>query len=110
MALAQDPKVLLLDEPTTYLDINNQMEILDLVKELNEKLKLTVIMVLHDLNQAAKYSSKVLVLKDGEVQAMGRPEEVLDKELMKDVYNVDVNIVKNQFGEKLLLIPKRTYK
>ena len=68
MALAQKPKVLLLDEPTTYLDINNQIEILELVKELNEKLNLTVVMVLHDLNQAAKYSSEVLVLKNGEIK------------------------------------------
>ncbi len=63
MALAQKPKVLLLDEPTTYLDINNQIEILELVRQLNENLKLTVVMVLHDLNQAAKYSNRVLVLK-----------------------------------------------
>lgn len=110
MALTQEPKILLLDEPTTYLDINNQIEILDLVKELNEKLKLTVVMVLHDLNQAAKYSSKVLVLKSGEVQAVGEPEEILDKELMRNVYNVDVDILKNQFGEKLILIPKKIHK
>ena len=81
MALAQKPKVLLLDEPTTYLDINNQIEILELVKELNEKLNLTVVMVLHDLNQAAKYSSEVLVLKNGEIKAQGKPEEILDKKI-----------------------------
>ncbi|KGM95675.1 iron ABC transporter ATP-binding protein [Clostridium novyi A str. 4552] len=110
MALAQKPKVLLLDEPTTYLDINNQIEILELVKELNEKLKLTVVMVLHDLNQAAKYSSKVLVLKDGEIKAKGKPEEILDKNLIRSVYNVDMDILKNQFGEKIIFIPKRVYK
>lgn len=108
MALAQKPKVLLLDEPTTYLDINNQIEILELVRELNENLKLTVIMVLHDLNQAAKYSNKVLVLKSGEIQAIGRPEDVLNEELIKNVYNVEMNILRNQFGEKLIFIPKKT--
>jgi len=110
MALAQKPKILLLDEPTTYLDINNQIEILELVKELNEKLKLTVIMVLHDLNQAAKYSNRVLVIKNGEIKAQGKPEEVLDEQLIREVYNVDMKILKNQLGEKLILIPKKVYK
>ncbi|QZY55877.1 ABC transporter ATP-binding protein [Crassaminicella profunda] len=109
MALAQQPKILLLDEPTTYLDINNQIEILDLVKELNEKLKITVIMVLHDLNQAAKYSDQVIVLKDGEIRAFGKPEEILDNQLIKDIYHVEMNILKNQFGEKLIFIPKRIH-
>lgn len=107
MALAQKPKVLLLDEPTTYLDINNQIEILELVRQLNENLKLTVVMVLHDLNQAAKYSNRVLVLKNGEIQALGKPEEILNKKLIRDVYSVDMNILKNQFGEKLIFIPKK---
>ncbi|KGN01634.1 iron ABC transporter ATP-binding protein [Clostridium novyi A str. 4570] len=110
MALAQKPKVLLLDEPTTYLDINNQIEILELVKELNEKLNLTVVMVLHDLNQAAKYSSEVLVLKNGEIKAQGKPEDILDKSLIRSVYNVDMDILKNQFGEKIIFIPKKVYK
>lgn len=109
MALAQKPKVLLLDEPTTYLDINNQIEILELVKKLNEELNLTVIMVLHDLNQAAKYSNKVLVLKDGKIQALGKPEEILNKELIRNVYSVDMNILKNQFGEKLIFIPQKIH-
>ena len=110
MALAQKPKVLLLDEPTTYLDINNQIEILELVKELNEKLNLTVVMVLHDLNQAAKYSSEVLVLKNGEIKAQGKPEDILDKSLIRSVYNVDMDILENQFGEKIIFIPKKVYK
>ncbi|EKO1911220.1 ABC transporter ATP-binding protein [Clostridium botulinum] len=109
MALAQKPKVLLLDEPTTYLDINNQIEILELVRQLNKNLKLTVVMVLHDLNQAAKYSNRVLVLKNGEIQALGKPEEILNKKLIRDVYSVDMNILKNQFGEKLIFIPKKTH-
>ena len=109
MALAQKPKVLLLDEPTTYLDINNQIEILELVRRLNENLKLTVVMVLHDLNQAAKYSNRVLVLKNGEIQALGKPEEILNKKLIRDVYSVDMNILKNQFGEKLIFIPKKIH-
>lgn len=110
MALAQKPKVLLLDEPTTYLDINNQIEILELVRELNSKLKLTVVMVLHDLNQAAKYSSEILVLKDGQIQAKGKPEEILEENLIRNVYNVDMNILKNQFGEKIIFIPKKVYR
>src|SRR3712207_8030280 len=64
--------------PYTTLFRSNQIEILELVKELNEKLKLTVIMALHDLNQAAKYSNRVLVIKNGEIKAQGKPEEVLE--------------------------------
>jgi len=109
MALAQKPKVLLLDEPTTYLDINNQIEILELVRQLNKNLKLTIVMVLHDLNQAAKYSNRVLVLKNGEIQALGKPEEILNKKLIRDVYSVDMNILKNQFGGKLIFIPKKIH-
>ncbi|WP_053955878.1 ABC transporter ATP-binding protein [Inediibacterium massiliense] len=109
MALAQQPKILLLDEPTTYLDINNQIEILDLVSKLNKKLELTVIMVLHDLNQAAKYSDQVIVLKNGEIQAVGEPEKILDNHLIRDVYNVDMNILRNQYGEKLIFIPKKIH-
>ncbi|TCT15419.1 iron complex transport system ATP-binding protein [Natranaerovirga pectinivora] len=102
MALAQQPKILLLDEPTTYLDICHQLEVMELVKKLNKELKLTVIMVLHDLSQAAKYSDKVVVLKDGNLVVEGEPSKVLTRELIRDVYNVDVFIKKDVTDEFII--------
>lgn len=96
LALAQEPKVLMLDEPTTYLDICHQIEVLELVKDLNRRLGLTIIMVLHDLAHAARYSDRVIVLRDGEMVANGKPEKVLTKELIKDVYHVDAYIANNE--------------
>lgn len=92
MALAQKPEVLFLDEPTTYLDISYQLEVLELVKELNESLGLTVIMVLHDLNQAARYSDNIYVLKDGEIFQYGRPKNIIESKLLKDVFRIESNI------------------
>lgn len=92
MALAQRPKVLLLDEPTTYLDIAHQLEVLDLVHSLNRELKLTVLMVLHDLNHASIYSDKVCVIRNGAIQTYGRPQDVLTQELIRNVYGVETEI------------------
>jgi iron complex transport system ATP-binding protein len=88
MALAQKSKILFLDEPTTYLDIYHQVEILELVKELNDEEDLTVIMVLHDINQAIKYSNNVIVMKCGEVIASGKVNEVIDMNLLNKVYKI----------------------
>ncbi len=88
MALAQDTKVLMLDEPTTYLDIRYQLEILKLVRTLNEEYGLTIIMVLHDINQALYYSDEVLAMKDGKLVAGGAPEDVITEELMQEIYDV----------------------
>lgn len=92
MVLAQKTPVLLLDEPTTYLDICHQFEIMELVKELNKKLKITVVMVLHDLNQASQYSDRVLVLKDGKKFAEGQSKEILTPQLIREVYNVESEV------------------
>src|SRR5699024_10696591 len=89
MALAQRPKLLLLDEPTTYLDISHQHEVLELVKELNEEMNMTVIMVLHDLNQASRYSDKILVIQHGEKQMYGTSKEVMTENMIRDVYHMD---------------------
>lgn len=89
MVLAQKTEVLLLDEPTTYLDICHQFEIMELVKKLNLELGITIVMVLHDLNQAAQYSNRIIVLKDGEKYREGKPLDVLTPQLIKDVYRVE---------------------
>lgn len=92
MALAQEPKILLLDEPTTYLDINYQLEILNIVKDLNEKTNLTVIMVLHDLNHAAAYADKVALLHNENILKQGKPRDVFTKETLADVFSVNADI------------------
>lgn len=88
MALAQKSEILFLDEPTTYLDIYHQIEILELVKELNDEESLTVVMVLHDINQALKYSHNVVVMKSGEAIASGNANEVINMSLLNNVYNI----------------------
>lgn len=92
MVLAQKTSVLLLDEPTTYLDICHQLEIMELIKELNKKLGITIVMVLHDLNQASQYSDRVLVLKDGKKYIEGDTREVLTRELVREVYKVESEV------------------
>ncbi|WP_042170729.1 ABC transporter ATP-binding protein [Paenibacillus gorillae] len=92
MALAQKTPILFLDEPTTYLDIYYQFEILELVKKLNAEHGLTIVMVLHDINQAIRYSDNLIVMKEGEVLIMGEPEIVVTPAVMRTVYGVDVKI------------------
>lgn len=89
MALAQQSEILCLDEPTTYLDIYYQMELLELVKELNEEHGLTIVMVLHDINQAIRYSDHIILMKAGQIIAEGAPRVVITKEVIKEVYGVD---------------------
>ncbi|MER2191615.1 MAG: ABC transporter ATP-binding protein [Solibacillus sp.] len=90
MALAQKSEILCLDEPTTYLDIYYQLELLELVKQLNREHGLTIVMVLHDINQAIKYSDEIILMKAGKVLAKGEPETVVTREVIKDVYDVHV--------------------
>ncbi len=86
MALAQEPDILLLDEPTTFLDICHQLEVMELVRKLNLEYKITVLMVLHDLNQAAKYSQRMIALKNGRIVADGSPDQVLTENFLEEVY------------------------
>lgn len=88
MALAQKPEVLLLDEPTTYLDICHQLEVLKLLQKLNAELHLTVVLVLHDLNQALMFSDYVAVIKKGHLVTAGNPKEIIKAELLHSVFNV----------------------
>ena len=89
MALAQQSEMLCLDEPTTYLDIYYQLELLELVKELNEKHGLTIVMVLHDINQAIRYSDHIILMKAGKIIAEGAPRDVITREVIKEVYGVE---------------------
>ena len=91
--LAQKPEILFLDEPTTYLDISHQLETMQLVKKLNRETGIGVVMVLHDLSQALEVSDHIIVIKDGKKYSEGSPEEVITAQMMRDVYNVDCEIV-----------------
>ncbi len=101
LALAQHPQVLLLDEPTTFLDICHQIELLELVKRLNASLGLTVVMVLHDMNHAAAYSHRLVVINHGRKIAEGAPVEVLTPKLLTEVYNVQAEIALHPLTGKL---------
>ncbi|AIE81126.1 ABC transporter ATP-binding protein [Bacillus tropicus] len=104
MTLAQNTPMLFLDEPTTYLDIYYQLEILELVKELNEVYGLTIVMVLHDINQAIRYSDHIIVMKDGEIITKGNPNDVITEEMVKAIYGVDV-VVKQDEDTGLYMVP-----
>ena len=95
LALAQATPVLLLDEPTTFLDIGHQLEVLELVKRLNVEKGMTIILVLHDLNQAARYADRMIALDGGRIVADGTPEDVLTTSLLSDVFGVRAHIIKD---------------
>ncbi len=93
MALAQQPEILFLDEPTTFLDISYQLAVLDLVKEIQKEQKISVVMVLHDLNQAALCSDRIAIVKDGELVDIGSPEELYKAEMFRRIFHVEAEEV-----------------
>ncbi|MEG1413021.1 MAG: ABC transporter ATP-binding protein [Acidaminococcaceae bacterium] len=103
MALAQRPQVLLLDEPTTYLDISYQLEVMQLVAKLNQELGLTVVMVLHDINHAVQYSDNIVVMKKGEIVQVGEPQKIITAELLREVFRVKVDTFVTSSGLPALL-------
>jgi iron complex transport system ATP-binding protein len=92
MVLAQDTDVLLLDEPTTFLDLHHQLEVMEIVETLREESDITVVVVLHDIQQAARLADEMVALKGGEIQARGTPEEVVTEELLADVFEIDAEV------------------
>ncbi|OFT94172.1 ABC transporter ATP-binding protein [Brevibacterium sp. HMSC24B04] len=107
MALAQQTPVLLLDEPTTFLDISHQYGLLELFETLRSELRRTIVVVLHDLNQAARYADHLIVMKDGAVVASGAPARVLTAELVEDVYDLRCRIQPDPETGTPLVIPRR---
>ncbi|WP_018349728.1 ABC transporter ATP-binding protein [Longispora albida] len=105
MALAQDTEVLLLDEPTTYLDLGYQVDVLELVTELNREHGTTIVMVLHDLNQACRYADHLVAMRAGEVVAAGRPSEVVTPELVRDVFELDCQVMTCPVAGTPIVIP-----
>ncbi|MEU8510131.1 ABC transporter ATP-binding protein [Kitasatospora sp. NPDC048722] len=106
LALAQDTDLLLLDEPTTFLDLRHQLDVLDLVADLHEEAGRTVVMVLHDLGQAARYADHLVVLKDGRLAAAGAPSEVLTAELVEAVFQVPCRVVPDPETGTPLVVPR----
>jgi iron complex transport system ATP-binding protein len=107
MALAQEPELIILDEPTTFLDIAYQFEVLEIIKELNEKENITVLMVLHDLNHAAKYSDNIVLLKKGKVFAEGAPKDVMNKENIREAFDIEVKVQHDEEHNYPLIYPIR---
>lgn len=99
-ALAQEPKLLLLDEPTTHLDITHQVGILDLISRLNKELELTVIMVLHDLNLASEYCHRLVLINEGKMHKIGVPSQVLNYQTIEEIYKTVVVVEKNPVSSK----------
>ena len=105
MALAQGTDLLLLDEPTTYLDVTHQVEMLDLIAELNERRGTTIVMVLHDLNLAARYADHLVALESGRIHAAGEPGTVLTEDCVRAVFGLESRVIADPISGKPLMLP-----
>jgi len=106
MALAQATPLLLLDEPTTFLDIAHQIDVLDLVADLNQTRQTTVVMVLHDLNQACRYADHIVAMRDGRIVADGQPTEVITSELVEEVFGLECIVITDPLAGTPLVVPR----
>lgn len=107
MAIAQKPEVLLLDEPTTYLDISHQLEIMELVTRLNKEEGITIVMVLHDINHAAGYSDELIVMKEGRIFSQGAPWTILESDVLKSVFHVEAQIIRDKDTDRPVFYAKK---
>jgi iron complex transport system ATP-binding protein len=105
MALAQQTDLLLLDEPTTYLDVAHQVEVLDLLADLNEARGTTIVMVLHDLNLAARYADHLVAMRDGRIVAAGPPREVITEDCVHDVFGMESRVIEDPVTATPMVIP-----
>jgi iron complex transport system ATP-binding protein len=105
MALAQGTDLMLLDEPTTFLDLAHQVDILDLLVDLNQRDQRTVVLVLHDLNQAARYSHHLIAMRGGRLVAQGAPDEVITEELVHDVFGLRCRVMTDPVSGTPMVVP-----
>ena len=104
LTIAQKTKIILLDEPTTFLDINFQLQMLDLIKTLNKKNNLTILSVIHDINLAARYCDRLAVLKEGKLLTIDEPINALSKEIIKKAFSVKSNYIDTPVGKQICVI------
>ena len=102
MTLAQRPKILLLDEPTTYLDIAHQLEVMEIIADVNRKFSTTIIMVLHDINHARLYSDEVIIIRDKKIFSAGSPKKILTARTLEEIFNVKADTFKNAAGDEII--------
>ncbi len=107
MAVCQQPEILILDEPTTYLDISYQIEVLDLIERLNREHGTTIVMVLHDINLAARYSHRLYAVRSGGIMACGSPEEIVTREKIYKVFDIETEIFRDEINDSPFFIPLR---
>ncbi len=105
MAIAQNTDILFLDEPTSFLDVSHQMDVLHLVEHLNKTYNKTIVMVIHELNEAARFADYLVAMKDGKIQYEGTPLEVFHNEMLKDVFGVDSTIMNDPKTNRPFCIP-----
>jgi iron complex transport system ATP-binding protein len=105
MALAQRTDLLLLDEPTTFLDVSHQVEVLDLLSELNADAGITIVMVLHDLNLAARYCDRLVMIADGGIHASGDPGTVLTEDNVRAVFGLECRVIEDPVSGRPLMLP-----
>src|SRR5699024_8716991 len=109
MALAQETDILFLDEPTTFLDITYQIEILDLLTDLNRKRGTTIVMVLHDINLSARYADYIFAVKKGDLVAQGTPSQVITEDLIKQIFELNCTVMKDPVSDSPFMVPKGRY-
>ena len=106
MALAQETDILLLDEPTTFLDVAHQIDVLDLLTDLNRDRGTTIVMVLHDMNMAARYADHLFAMREGRIVASGSPSDVITSELIRDVFDLDAVVVPDPVSGTPIVLPR----
>ena len=105
MALAQETDLLLLDEPTTYLDLTHQVEVLDLLTDLNRRRGTTIVIVMHDLNLACRYADHLIAMRDGQITRQGRPGDVITAATMQDVFGLSASIIDDPISGTPTIVP-----
>ena len=104
-ALAQDPKIILLDEPTSNLDLRYQLEVMEILRSISSEKKMTVAVVIHDLNMALQLADYMIILNKNKIVAKGIPDQILTKQLIQDVYKVDASII--EVSRRKVVIPEK---
>lgn len=108
MTIAQEPEILILDEPTTYLDVSYQVEVLELIRRLNRELGITIVMVLHDINLAAGYSDCLAAIRGGVLFTSGTPEEMVTEKNLRDIFEIEAAVYRDPIHGCPYFIPQRT--